>query len=176
MTEVGIKFSLVWWQVVSLVSLLFVLWSLIKIHNFTYTCLSVATCWKHFGSIWRLVWAWFYQTNTAILLNERIETGFWGKFCRRPCPHLPGPYYTVLWYCMITMYLGVMNLINIHTTLDNYLHKIYRQINHCINSHLLFFRSFSMDSSQHSSDFQLTQLREVTRTDVIIGIAMSHRP
>ena len=33
----------------------------------------IATCWKHFGLIWKLVWAQFYLTNTTSL-----SSGKWG--------------------------------------------------------------------------------------------------
>jgi len=61
---------------------------------------------KCFGSIWRLFWAWFYLTNTATLPCERSEAGFWVIFFRGPCPNLGGPYYTVLSYCIIRVFLS----------------------------------------------------------------------
>jgi len=41
----------------------------------------VATFWKYFGSIWKLVWAYFYLTNTAPLSSRKIVTDFrWTYF------------------------------------------------------------------------------------------------
>ena len=55
----------------------------------------------------------FYLTNATISSNERIEAGFQGIFCHRPCPHLHGPYFTVLceilWYCVILAASFTMN-------------------------------------------------------------------
>ena len=61
---------------------------------------------SHLKAFWVDLKTWFYLTNTAILLNGRIEAGFQRNFCHRPCPQLRGPYYTVLQYCMIYMQLS----------------------------------------------------------------------
>jgi len=81
------------------------------------------TCWKRFGLIWRLFWAWFYLTNTATSSCERSEAGFWVIFFRGPRQTLVIPtiqYYCIVWsLCDNTLILVYLNLSNIFSSLSS---------------------------------------------------------
>ena len=53
----------------------------------------------HQGSVEDL--SQFYLTNTVSTSSGKSEAGFFKMFFHGPCPHICGPYYTVLLYCVI---------------------------------------------------------------------------